>query len=670
MKIKYAPNDVQSMSQDGKAILKSLLNNNLTPIDLVVRESIQNSLDATIDSEKVTLVNFKIGKFSSAILAPHFEEIETILVKSYPKEQDFIAISDKNTVGLTGDYKSDNIESLDKSNFHKLVFGIGKNQEKDGAGGSWGLGKTSYFRMGIGIVLYYTRVKENGCYEERLIASLIEDPTKKERILPGNERGIAWWGEYDQYNRKIYPLTDTQQISEILSIFEIENYQDDETGTTIIIPYLKDLNEGLVGQGVKKYPWEYSRETAIEVAIQRWYFPRMWNEKYADVLGNSMLDCRINGKGLHPNINMEPIFKIYQDIYTSALLGKAIESSINIKPITLGNNALLNKSLPIGHIAFKEVSKEELKMTSPDNKISGLAYLGLKDNVKVDQHKSQVIAYGRKPGMIVKYSIDGLWANSEIELKEGNILLGYFVPNSNAELTNTLNELGYRTVESYLRAIENSDHAEWEDQPNISIVTRIIARCNKTIKDSYQSPEELELSTATSSLSRKFGAILMPPKNFGKTSTHKRQGKSNEGNRTKSKGVHISVQKSIPRNENTVEVMFNAFIKKASHNEVTVQVLTQSQKLDQKNWIKVMGEAIPYPFEIKEVIINKIDAETYEKSYANLDIEEFEFKIDKDDLSSFSIISYLNNSSEIEGKLILQVNSNQFIPNLAIRAIN
>jgi hypothetical protein len=67
---------------------------------------------------------------------------------------------------------------------------LGKNQEADGAGGSWGLGKTSFFRLGIGIVIYYTRVEIENGYEERLIASLIESPKQKNRLLPTNGREL------------------------------------------------------------------------------------------------------------------------------------------------------------------------------------------------------------------------------------------------------------------------------------------------------------------------------------------------------------------------------------------------------------------------------------------------------------------------------------------------
>ena len=145
MEIKIAENDPQSMSQDGDSILRSLQNKSLSLIDLVVRESIQNALDATIEGKAKTIVNFNIGDFNSDLFANNLEGVASELKRRFNGDASFISISDKNTHGLTGDYLTTDNDTLMQSNFFKLVFGIGKNQEKEGAGGSWGLGKTSYF---------------------------------------------------------------------------------------------------------------------------------------------------------------------------------------------------------------------------------------------------------------------------------------------------------------------------------------------------------------------------------------------------------------------------------------------------------------------------------------------------------------------------------------------
>lgn len=72
--LKNATNDPQSMSQDGDAILRSLQNKSLPMIDLLVRESLQNSLDASLPNEKITEVEFQTGVFQSDRLATNFEK--------------------------------------------------------------------------------------------------------------------------------------------------------------------------------------------------------------------------------------------------------------------------------------------------------------------------------------------------------------------------------------------------------------------------------------------------------------------------------------------------------------------------------------------------------------------------------------------------------------------
>lgn len=668
MRIKHAINDVQSMSHDGGKILKSLQNNYLPLIDIVVRESIQNSLDASIEGEHSTYVDFKIDKFESEKLAPIFEDVDKILIERFPGYQDFLAISDKKTYGLIGDYTSEDIKILDKSNFHKLVFGIGKNQSKDGAGGSWGYGKTSYFRLGVGVVLYYTRIQEGDGYEERLIASIIEDPSKKDRLLSNNERGIAWWGEFALNSDRIYPITNQGEIADILSIFGIKSYSGTETGTTIIIPYLNEFNKEMIEEDVLKFPWENNYEDAITMAIQRWYFPRIWNEQYLETLENSFLECTVNNNVIHPAIEFEPIFKIYQELYTSALLGKPVKPNIQVLAINLGRNALKDSKEEVGYVAFREVSNIELKMTPPDNKPSGLAYLGVKDRSLYENNMPKVIAYSRKPGMVVEYSINGLWANGNIALKEDHILLGFFVPNSKALLTDSFQEAGYTTLESYLRSIENSDHANWEDAVDITVVKRIRERTNISITNTYQGDKDTENSSATSSLSRKFGAMLLPPKNFGKTSSREKEKKETDRKAgTKSRGSDISVISSIPLNGTKVEVVFKAFIKRKTKNIILVQVLTQDQRMDSSAWNKVMDNTIPYPFWISEVNIQRIDDENINQSYRYYQNEDFIFNLDSNQSSVFEIISDSEGDSVIEGTMTLNMHSNQYIPNIAIR---
>lgn len=116
------------------------------------------------------------------------------------------------------------------------------------------------------------------------------------------------------------------------------------------------------------------------MAVQRWYNPRLNNKYYSKEIGNSQLLTKVNGEEIIKGINTEPLFDIMQDLYTSALKQSPIDNSINVRPILLQRNAMKNpKNVPVGHIAFKEVSKEELKMLPPENRFSPLEYIGIKD---------------------------------------------------------------------------------------------------------------------------------------------------------------------------------------------------------------------------------------------------------------------------------------------------
>ena len=96
----------------------------------------------------------------------------------------------------------------------------------------------------MGLVLYYSRIiDESGQYASRLAASLVEDENSPDSLIPSYEgmskRGIAWWGQKIGKNQT-KPVTDDVEIENVLDVFHISPYQGDETGTTIIIPYVDE----------------------------------------------------------------------------------------------------------------------------------------------------------------------------------------------------------------------------------------------------------------------------------------------------------------------------------------------------------------------------------------------------------------------------------------------
>ena len=99
---------------------------------------------------------------------------------------DYLEIRDYKTSGLTGPILQKDLDPNDHGNYFKLVFDTGKEQTNSSAGeagGSWGYGKSVYYRVGIGLVIFYTQIKEDGVMKSRLIISLIENETDEDAIL-------------------------------------------------------------------------------------------------------------------------------------------------------------------------------------------------------------------------------------------------------------------------------------------------------------------------------------------------------------------------------------------------------------------------------------------------------------------------------------------------------
>lgn len=656
LRIKKAPNDPQSMVQDGDSILKSLQNNSLPTVDLVIRESLQNSLDAQIPGSSDTEVEINVGTFDSEKFAINLEEVDETLIKKYPGQQVVLSISDKNTKGLTGDFRDNSQESLATSNFQKLIFSLGKNQTAEGAGGSWGLGKTSYSLIGAGVVLYYTRIKVPGNqYEERLIGALIENPKDEtKRLLSKNERGIAWWGEYATDGETIYPITNPYEIERILNILGIERY-DDTTGTTVIIPYLQ--NEG-----------NKTKETLVDelkMAVQRWYGPRLMNDDYTKITGNSKLVCTVNGDTLLPDFdyNFDIAFKYIRDLYTSALLGSSTTRQIITQPIFGRNRSFESINTPIGYISFMELSRKDLLIDPPHNEENLLVKCLLTEEDEKNKGKSNiVIAHARKPGMVVSYAYNDDWTpNIKLE-NDQNMILGFFVPVSPAKLNprhDKLKSMGFHDLESYLRGIEKADHADWTDVAYVTIVKYIKEDIQQVLKREYDG-EELKNYSQSSLLSRKFGNMFMPPRSFGKKSTTPNKKTISDHSKNKvNRKCHLIINGTQFVDENNIEVYLSITLKTSGRYQLLCETRSSERDIDYSEWKKSISETLNYPFSFSNIQLNNEINNLLTSE--DLNIATTDEKI---------IINYNGEEAlELNGKLFIKVNNHQYSPTITISEV-
>lgn len=617
MKIEIA--EPGRMTQSGSSLLKLIQNNNMPILDLLVRESIQNSLDAKNDKDPYVTVEFLTGEFNKLKLNKELEGITDSINKKYWKDTyKFIAIKDSNTVGLTGKLHYDDVIDNQYGNLLKLIYEISKAQEAEGAGGSWGLGKTVYFRVGMGLVIYYSRIiNEDGSYESRLAASLVENELQNDSLIPiwkeKAKRGIAWWGEEIKEN-DTRPIVDEQYIEKILSIFNIKPYEGEETGTTIIIPYINEeklLQSNQIGycnEEEKRIQlfWQSSVEEYLKIAVQRWYAPRLNNLKYPY---GKYLRVRINGNGISSD-EMEPTFKVVQALYNRAVSSDKGSDILDMSSIiTKEEDIKIRKVLDVtkaGTIVYTKVSRELLQMNYPNNRPTPYMYFNC--DIKDKEKNKPILFFTRKPGMIVSYENIGHWVDGINSTNKEEFIMAIFVLNSTNKLVGTNEEY---TLEEYVRKSEMADHTSWGDFSignfNPRIVSKIQGQINSKISKEFSAEEEDNISKLNSGLGKMFGDLLLPPENFGNKPSNGNSGiSSTDIYSEKHKSIIFGIDKRNIQ-YSSLEMSVKAHIKskeKITSTGVIMGIDSEVGTITAENWENKMG--LNMPFEITNCIIEVV----------------------------------------------------------------
>ena len=511
------------MAESGSSLLRLIQNNDMPKLDLLVRESIQNSLDAGDKKGKYVSVDFITGSTETDKIGRFFDEIQNTLKKKHGNKCDYIAIKDTNTVGLTGPVRKADIGEDGKyGNYLKLVTEISKPQDQYGAGGSWGLGKTVYFRIGIGLVVYYSRIRLNdGSFESRLSAALVENETKTDAVLPysgkGLKRGIAWWGRKDRKDktgRNTIPITDVAGIQRVLDAFGLKEFSGTTTGTMIIIPYIDRqalLDETCPSSFEEDYQIPYwcksNIEDYIRIAIQRWYAPRLQNDCY----NGQYLNAYVNGKKIAYE-KMAPFFQLVQCLYNASpdndmqFNGKSITSKgIEIR------NVFARGSAQAGNINYLRVTSQDIKMSAPDNLPGPYSYINKLSSDTM--YNDPIVLYTRKPGMVVTYETKGDWTDSIPKCEVGEYLVAIFVANSENPLAQA-----DMTLEDYLRGSELADHKSWEDWAiagkKTHIIYKIQSGVRRKLKDDFSVMSGGDEERKNLGLGKMLADMLLPPTDF------------------------------------------------------------------------------------------------------------------------------------------------------------
>ena len=595
------------MQTAGSALIRMMQNPSEPKLDLFVRESLQNSMDAALlDAESVD-VSFNTGEFKKELFASAFDDLQFELATHFSEAvYSFLSVRDTNTVGLTG-VKTGLISSDDKDeHLGKLVFQIMHPQRNEGAGGSWGIGKTVYYRLGAGFTVYYSRIKISGGFEERLVASFVEDETKKDGILKqfSNNIGVAFFGQFDGTDEEEFSvICNEEKIHSFLKIFNLAPFTDEQTGTLIIVPFINEkelLDNNKKDASSQGAYWYQSIPSFLEISVMKWYFPRI----NPDYFSGAKLNVSINGKVVNPNAI--PIFHELSNLYSSIASYKRGNGS-NETEISLNNiktrevrKSGSNFIHPVlGWFAFRIISNSEagldLKYPSP------LIYFGIDQPASEDEGYSPIIMYTRRPGMIASYRANDDWTGTRVNSGKDNFIIGLFVLNSeNAYFGINL------TLEEYVRRGEKSDHFDWYDSTidklknkkgdAISHIKRVVKKC---LQEAFiETPKADEEATVNRILGKKFAKALLPDNLFGKESTINGKTGREEIRVAKSKSTLVTLLMDNGRFEGEfINITFKVESKKKGTSiNFVPQIATTRGYRSMADWIE-QDQMVP-PFEI------------------------------------------------------------------------
>ena len=566
-------------------------------IDVVVRESIQNSLDALKpDSENLEMSfrtgTFDIGKFDTAL-----DEEDYGLKERFSGNDEFLEIRDRGTFGLDGSPEvSDDIEP---GRLTKLVYSFAEKQNEEGKGGSWGYGKTCYFGLGAGFVVYYSRTVYEGEYVSRLAVALVENTDSRDTmIIPESKLGTTYWGMQSSLNPQAsVPITDEGEIEYFLSIFGTIPFTDEETGTVVIIPFINTdrlVRDSLERMYDSEFPesGRYDFRKLLFMSVQRWYFPRLLENDHM-----RPLLFRYNGELLSYSV-MEVVFKRLKALYESTF-------DPSCKTVTSGG---IVGERPAVFLATEMCDMSDLALPHD---------MGLKEMfLNGDSMFNSLGMKCRGTGMIISYDCGSGFVKGVKTDRDDQCVFAIIRVNPSAEVSDRQGAPFIR-LEEYIRRGEPPAHDLWRDvdlskidprmEPYVpKVVEKILTNSKSQLDRLYKKKVEREKGRRVG-MSRAVGRLLFPDGFFNTSEKKSRSAGSCGGGISEARRTAFSRDGTVQYTESGLIIQNRFSLAKGVRRFIlTLGPNVIGEKIDTvEDWETKTGEQFPY--EVDSIIINSIN---------------------------------------------------------------
>lgn len=454
--------------------------------ELLVREAIQNSVDAGVDENHAVRVRFRVNhyvgpdkeKFLRKLSLGEFVRRHRAGVLGLPPGNaierhddlscplDLLYIEDWNTCGLGG-----GLTDRLAGHFFRLLFLIGdgsKGANNDGSGGSFGFGKGVYaYNSNIRMIFVFSVFEETpetgGQWARLLGCSYLQSHTEQEVEFTGR----AWFGIPSDGvdGQSPFPIVNEEACA-LAKALGFTQRERSSHGTSVLVVGCDSADGKLSLLNIRK-------------AAETWWWPRLTDEK----LVVEMFDQGVKQPGPDPmgRLDLRPFIQVRRCIREEDR-----RDEVEIKEF----NRFQGKELgTIGAMAIApdHESYEELLKSEAEGE-------GLKD--KTPAHRS--VALIRWPGMVVTYqSWGGAGSTSAV---------GVF--QAHAE------------IDRHLKLSEPVEHDRWDPHSRRlaaipdghDLVGRVLDRCKKFFKSYLRNlqPPPPPPKAGLDWLGRLLGQILSP----------------------------------------------------------------------------------------------------------------------------------------------------------------
>ena len=271
--------------------------------DRLVRETLQNSLDAAIDSHNPVTVRFTLRNDCSSNVArsgkyfiglrPHLEPsldanapgqdvLEEITGQSaFP----YLLIEDFNTKGLTGNVQQyedlSDASASDDNHFYWFVRNVGRSGKRGLEGGSWGVGKYVFPDASkVNTFFFLTRRID----DSRSV--LMGQSVLKMHILNGvRHYPYGHYADIEEESEFALPIGDEGSVQRFKDDFSLKRGED--SGLSIVIPFPED---------------ELDRDSLLR-AIIRYYFSPILTGRLLVHVSDGTVDTKVDYDSIYSIVN-------------------------------------------------------------------------------------------------------------------------------------------------------------------------------------------------------------------------------------------------------------------------------------------------------------------------------------------------------------------------------